>query len=150
MTSADHATIRSGHAVALADVPRLEPDRMIAACGALLSQGERLAALFVVPSFDPPDLFAIVADDANGTLRCFRAAVPERRYRSLTATHAAAQAFEISLRLTGVRGVLSSSISCTAKRGRPAQTVAAKSSSVSRASAAHFSAHTANRESGIH
>jgi Ni,Fe-hydrogenase III large subunit len=86
---------RNGEAISLDQVPRLEPAALVAALDDAIGGGERLAAFFALAdSGDTPLLLALLADDAEGTLRWLGAAVPEKRYPALTATRPSAQAFE--------------------------------------------------------
>ena len=86
-------TFRNGDAIALADLAPLDAQTMTTSVSQALRRGERLAALFAT-AVSPPEIYAVLADDAQGALRAMRASVPERRYPSLTQDHPTAQAFE--------------------------------------------------------
>jgi Ni,Fe-hydrogenase III large subunit len=87
--------LHNGEAISLDRVRRLEPQELVAAADAAIGDGERLAALFALTEPDEnAELFALLADDREGTLRWLRAALSEKRYPALSATRACAQAFE--------------------------------------------------------
>ena len=91
------AVARNGQAIALADVPRLDGVALAASVGDALDEGQRLAALFALDDAEAPEVFALIAADARGTLRWLRAVLPERRYPAITPRHPSAQGFEREL-----------------------------------------------------
>jgi hypothetical protein len=61
------------------------------------ARGKRLAAMFAIDDLrDGAELFVLLADDRDDSLRWVRAVVPDRRYPALSARHPAAQAFDVA------------------------------------------------------
>ncbi len=82
---------RNGQAVALADVPDLEPAAFFEAIVAAVQEGRRLACLCADAQLR---LFAVLADDGAGTLALARARLMEPRYASITPRCPQAHLFE--------------------------------------------------------
>lgn len=82
--SRNTVTLRNGQAVPLAQVPHLAITAFLACIWEKVRGGNRIAALFGVPADNAmTKLYAVLADDAVGTLSCLSATVGDR-YPSLT------------------------------------------------------------------
>jgi Ni,Fe-hydrogenase III large subunit len=96
---------QAGNGIALpwAEVPSVLPTALRSIVVEAVSRGGRLVALCAVPSpgvehREPPELLAVLADDARGQLGVIRAALPDnRRYPALSSDLPQAQAFEREL-----------------------------------------------------
>ncbi|HCF62462.1 MAG TPA: hydrogenase [Myxococcales bacterium] len=91
-------------ALALDEVPRLEPDAFRGHCLGAMDSGARLSALFVATVEEEPELFAVLTDDTVGQLAVMRGRIQSGGYTALSAEAPQAQAFEREIfELHGIR-----------------------------------------------
>ena len=95
---------KNGLRLELAELPRLPPLPFRSACCRVCSDGGRLLALCTLPpcegpsSGSPPELLAVLGEDARSRIGLLRMELPETRsYPALTADLPQAQAFEREL-----------------------------------------------------
>ena len=93
-TPATFAQMTNATAVAWADVPELPVEQLASATSAELDQGARLCAWFGVPGDGGVSLVAVLAHDADSSLRVARSRPAHGAYPSLTPAHAEAHLFE--------------------------------------------------------
>jgi len=90
------ATLRNGASLPLAYVPEVPNTSFVNLLAGRIGGGARLSALVAVPSTpsEPPQLIAVLADDAAGQLALLRTFVEGGAFPSLTPRAPQAQAFE--------------------------------------------------------